>query len=494
MQDNHLTKITKDNPALGNLVLSWQTAKYSDEDGLGPMGSLYEAGDSLVAVARLEEGGGATILGSGVMVGPGLLLTATHVLDEFPSDDPGPVFLTFLPNGSRAWLRRDQVTVARPSQFYEWQTIKSDITLVSCTLNSEAHADAPLMLAPMEVALPLVGDRLWAMGFRHQGMDGRSALVTPFVSSGLVTAAFPHGRGERMASPCFEVDMDTIGGMSGGPVVNADGRLVGIVSSSLEGGPSHITLIWEALRFRVSGATPKLMENKTVSLLGAQALGFAKLKGHVERDPFGDVTLKLSEAEGELFAASVSPSVVEAAKPRALDENQLEAFLDSWGADLEDAALESAIHVLGQVSVDKAREFLQDDCIPQKYLDAIEGFSVEDCDGVEDLTVTATEEIDEDSFRLDYYFDVGTLIWTVEIDEAFVRDNTEGLDEHFYNARREHGIVRMEAYQRRYFRGSAIFRRGAEVFSDAAITLSALKPRRRGKMRQPGVAAEVDGP
>lgn len=494
MRENHAIEVTRENPALGNLALSWQTAEYSHEDGLGPMGSLHEAGDSLVAVARFEEGGGVTILGSGVMVGPGLLLTATHVLDEFPIDGPGPVFLTFLPDGCRAWLPRDQMTVTGPSRFDERRKIKSDITLVSCTLNSDAHAGAPLILAPMEIALPLIGDRLWAMGFRHQGMDGRSALVTPLVSSGLVTAAFPHGRGERMASPCFEVDMDTLGGMSGGPVVNADGRLVGIVSSSLEGGPSHITLIWEAIRFRVAGATPKLRANKTVSLLGAQALGFAKLKGHVERDPFGDVTLKLSEDEAALFAKSVAPPVVEAAKTRVLDENQLEAFLDSWGADLEDAALEGAIRVLGQVSVKKAREFLADDYIPQKYLDAIEGFSVEDFDGVEDLTVTATEAIDEDSFRLDYYFDVGALIWTVEIDEAFARDNRNGLDEHFYNARREHGIARMEAYQRRYFRGSAIFHRDAEVFSDAAITLSALKPRRKGKMKQPGVSAEADSP
>ncbi|WP_102325710.1 hypothetical protein [Komagataeibacter saccharivorans] len=59
-----------------------------------------------------------------------------------------------------------------------------------------------------------------------------------------------------------------------------------------------------------------------------------------------------------------------------------------------------------------------DDYIPQKYLDSIEGFSVEDFDGMEDLTVSATKVIDEDGFRLDYYFDVGALIWTVEIDEV----------------------------------------------------------------------------
>ena len=478
-QAEHAIEFTKDNPALDDLTLSWRTAEYSAEDGIGSMGSLYEAGDSIVAVARLEEGGGVTVLGSGVMVGPGQLLTATHVLDEFPIGGPGPVFLTFLPEGCRGWLPKDQMTVTGPSRFDERRTIKSDITLVSCTLNSEGHASAPLMLAPMEVALPLVGDRLWAMGFRHQGMDGNSALLTPFVSSGLVTAAFPHGRGERMASPCFEVEMDTLGGMSGGPVVNADGHLVGIVSSSLEGGPSHITLIWEALRFRVSGATRKLMVNKTVSLLGAKALGLAKLKGHIERDPFGEVTLNLTEEENELLSASVSHSEREAARPRALDEDQLEAFLDEWGAELEDAALEGAISTLRRVSVEKMCTFLADDDIPREYLDAINDFCVEDFDGVEDITVTGSEAITKDSFRLDYYFDVSALIWTVEMDEIFAAENAEGLGDHFFNPRSEDGIAKMEAYQRRYFRGSAIFHRQSQTFTDAVITLSALRPKRK---------------
>jgi hypothetical protein len=189
---NHAVLITAYNLALSELALSWQTAEYSAEDGIGPMGSLHEAGDSLVAVAQFGDDG-ITILGSGVMVGPGLVLTATHVLDEFPSDGSGPVFLTFLPNGTRAWLPRDRMTGSGPSQFDERRKVVSDISLVSCTLNSATHADRPLMLAPMEVALPLVGDRLWAMGFRHQGIDDGAAILTPLVTSGLVTAAFRKG-------------------------------------------------------------------------------------------------------------------------------------------------------------------------------------------------------------------------------------------------------------------------------------------------------------
>src|SRR5882724_2136514 len=149
-QDNYSALITIDNAALSELELSWRTAVFTAEDGIGPLGSLHEAGDALVAVARLEQDA-LTILGSGVMVGPGLLLTATHVLDEFPRDGGGPVFLTFLPGAARAWLPRDVVTVSGRSEFDESRKVVSDLSLVSCTLNSAALAEFPLMLAPMQV-------------------------------------------------------------------------------------------------------------------------------------------------------------------------------------------------------------------------------------------------------------------------------------------------------------------------------------------------------
>lgn len=210
---SHTAIITPNNPALSELELSWAAAEFSAEDGIGPLRSLHEAGDALVAIASLSDDG-ATILGSGVMVGPGLLLTATHVLEEFRQRQETPIFMTFLPSGARAWLPLDMSVWTMPSAFDELRTIHSDISLVSCSLNSEAHPESPLMLAPMRIALPLVGERLWATGFRHQEIEGRAALVTPMISSGLVAVAYPNGRGEFLASPCFEVNMDTIGGMS----------------------------------------------------------------------------------------------------------------------------------------------------------------------------------------------------------------------------------------------------------------------------------------
>jgi len=72
-------------------------------------------------------------------------------------------------------------------------------------VNSEAHERYPLTLAPLKVGLPLVGERLWAFGYRHDCLDNGIAAVTPLVTSGIVTAAFPHGRGERMPASCIEV-------------------------------------------------------------------------------------------------------------------------------------------------------------------------------------------------------------------------------------------------------------------------------------------------
>jgi|GEM_PF-1054587 len=472
--DKHSTLITTENAALADLELSWRTAKFTAEDGIGPLRSLHEFGDALVAVAKMEQDG-LTILGSGVMVGPGLLLTATHVLDEFPREGGCPVFLTFLPGAARAWLPIDVVTVSGRSEFDENRKVVSDLSLVSCTLNSAARADLPLMLAPMQIALPLIGERLWAVGFRHQGISDQAALVTPFISSGLVTAAYPDGRGERMASPCFEVDMSTIGGMSGGAVVNEDGNLVGIVSSSFEGGPSYITLIWEAVRLSVKGAVPKLAAKEKVSVLGARSLGLTKLKGNVHRDPWGEVTLKLTEDEMKLFAASIPAQKLESGNKKRLNDDEREAFEDKWGPDMEAVASEAAIDTLGGISLAKVRDFLKASDIPQRCLEAIDGFSVEDFDGVEDFIVTAVEGAGEGIMKINFYFDLSMIVWTLTVQEESYREKEAEFLSFFQNIEAEGAVVKMETVQRCYFKATMLFDEFKELFSDVSISSVAIK-------------------
>ena len=272
--------------------------------------------------------------------------------------------------------------------------------------------------------------------------------------------------------------METFGGMSGGAVVNANGFLVGIVSSSWDGGPSYMTLIWDAVRLRVKGPVPKLQNVDRVSLLGARALGLAKIKGNVDRDPFGEVSIKLSDAEMELMTASLPPEHVAEVPTPALDDDQLEEFLERRGADLEEAVLAGTLRTLNRQSLPSARGFLEGSDVPAECLAAVIGFSVEDFDGLEDITVTSTEVIDEARFLVRYYIDLPRLIWTVEMEAVFADANAALVDAFFFNRQVTDGRATMDLVQRRYFRGSAIFDREAEVFTNATTTLSAIKPRR----------------
>lgn len=472
--DTHTVGITKANPALSSLKLSWGWAEFSPDDGIGPLASMYQAGDALVAVARIDDDG-MTILGSGVMVAPGILLTATHVLDEFSADSSGPVFMTFLPGHARAWLPIDVVTISRPSEFYEDLTVFSDLSLVSCSLNSDALDEFPLGLATMQVALPLVGERLWAIGFRHHDIEKGAARVTPMVSSGLVTEAFPNGRGERLASPCFEVSMDTIGGMSGGAVVNAEGRVLGIVSASLAGGPSYVTLIWEAMRLDILGTVPELRDLDRISLLTAKARGLAKIIGDIEPKPWGDVHFRFSSAESELYAQSIS-SGTGTAYPGRFTSDEIEDFVDEWGSGMEDAAGDAAIETLQDLTCEKVGQFLSGE-VPDEFNLPIHSFSVEDFEGVEDPTVISIETQEPNRLVVDLFYNLHTVVWTVQVALSDFKEHQSSLPDYFSNIEVGNELVSLDLVQRVYFRATLTFDVEAQQFVDASIRAASVRQR-----------------
>lgn len=473
-QSKNSVRITDKNPALADLKLSWQTPAFTAEDGIGPLASLYQAGDAFVAVVRLNDEG-ATVLGSGVMVAPGLLVTATHVIEEFQQASSSPVFMTFLSCGARAWLPHDWAALSKQSEFYEDRRVNSDVALFSCTLNSNAFASEPLMLAPMQIALPLIGERLWAIGFRHQAVKDGAALVTPLISSGLVTEAYPNGRGERMPSPCFEIGMETVGGMSGGAIVNADGRVVGILSSSIEGGPSYVTLLWEALRLRVKGTIPKLQENETVTLLGAHHLNLAKLKGDVQRDPWGDTTIRLSKGESDLLMKAAGIETTSSGWSKQKHED----FSDKWGSELEDIGSEAAIAALKKIPVRRLSEFLKIENIPDHCLRPTVGFSVEDFNGVEDFELKSATPREDGMVAIEYFFRIDAMIWTIEVPAAEFAKHASDYEQHFLNIEEDGPNMKMEIIQRPYIKVATVFNPKTEELSDATVIEVANYPKKQ---------------
>lgn len=470
--------VTADNPELQNLKLSWATAVFTADDGLASMTSMHEAGDSIVAVGMMNDEG-LIILGSGVMIGPGLLLTATHVLEEISQHKKTPIFFTFLPKTSRIWLPFDTSTVSGPSDFGEDRRKISDLSLVSCTLNSRAHSELPLMLTPLQVALPLVGERLWAFGYRHQLIIDGAASITPFVSSGLVTEAFPHGRGERMPSPCLEVQMDTLGGMSGGPVVNSDGKLVGIVSSSIDGGPSFITLIWDALRFDIKGTIPLLKRHDDTNLIQAMHLGLVKISGDFERKPWGDIVFEMSADESAFMERSCDPELLLQKKDR-LTKDEIEKFIDDWGYELEQAATSKAIEYLNNLSAQAKHDVLGVSGITEDCLNLIEDFVAEDFEGIEDPDVNGIERINSSELNVDFYFNLLSVYWTVRVTKENYKSNEHLFSGHFINQTDDGDHVVLEIMQRLHFRGDFVFDLVDEDVNQSNITwLGVQKPKRR---------------
>jgi S1-C subfamily serine protease len=56
--------------------------------------------------------------------------------------------------------------------------------------------------------------------------------------AGVITEYYPNGRDRVMLpGPCFQVEMEGPGGTSGGPVFNAKGNVVGVISASMGGIP-----------------------------------------------------------------------------------------------------------------------------------------------------------------------------------------------------------------------------------------------------------------
>ena len=480
-------RVTETNPVLADLKLSWVTAQYSAEDGLGPLNSMHEAGDSIVAIAKGGDDG-MTIIGSGVLVAPGLILTATHVLDDFKGNGHSPILTTFLPNGSRVWLPHDVCTISGPSAFEGGRKKVSDMSLLSCTLNSDALSDKPLMLAPMKVALPLIGERLWAFGFRHQLIKDCIPSVCPFVSSGRVSGVFPNGRGEHMPSSCIEVDMDTLGGMSGGPVVNDEGELVGIVSSSFEGGPSYITLIWDALRVEVNCPPPMFDPLHQISLMKAHMLGQAKITGNVEVKPWGDVLINLSKAEQELFASSTECSSLRddtSTVEKKFTSTQIEEFVALYDSEMEDAVEEESELALGMLSLPAILPFLATSDVPQDCLNPITEASVEVYEGIEDFEVISIAEIQPGYLYIQCYFQLRSIIWVVSLPTADYQRQTIAFDENFVNMHSSDGVTRMELAQRCSFKATISFNRQKETFGDYAVEWSAVRQRIKRMIKSP---------
>jgi hypothetical protein len=210
---------------------------------------------------QITDGQKVFVHGSAVLVAPGVALAARHVLEPF---------LPLLSKGNAA-LYCGGIT---PSQLMIWQCNQftlvgdeSDIAILVLSYSSDLPPGNVFRMAVITTRLPKIGDQVAMVGFTASDTEFlRQPMAAQVggdvrVSIGTVSARYPHGRDRvMMPGPVLEIASSASGGMSGGPVFDHHGLLVGIVASSFSAddhiGPSYVSLLWPALITAIDAKWP----------------------------------------------------------------------------------------------------------------------------------------------------------------------------------------------------------------------------------------------
>jgi hypothetical protein len=193
-------------------------------------------------------------IGSAVCVGPGLFLSADHVISDqatdFASGKCTTHVMTTLFNRALMW---DVYSIHRvPS---------SDLVLLSTKLNSQCAGTGDFFKIPITTRSPSVGEKIWLCGNRQtkniSEIQPRIVdIYTSFdLSMGVVTDIYPNGRGQLSPGACYAVNSPALSGMSGGAALDEFGNLIGIISRGLDSkdsagktiGYAIVTNIWRSL-------------------------------------------------------------------------------------------------------------------------------------------------------------------------------------------------------------------------------------------------------
>jgi len=132
--------------------------------------------DGAIVMVGITDGETYTVEGSGVMVAPGLVLSATHVLRDH-ADAIANRKLRVYCIGVRSGRRADLWAVRRSLRYAE---DNSDIMFLGVELNSEISADWYVSCLAISTRAP-IGETLTIVGYR---CDRPDALPEPLPSSG----------------------------------------------------------------------------------------------------------------------------------------------------------------------------------------------------------------------------------------------------------------------------------------------------------------------
>lgn len=221
----------------------------------------WESFDGMLLMMQFGSSRYFSVEGSAVLVGPGIALCATHVIEpHLPAVTAGKysVVCTGLAQHAAQFWRVIKVTPVP----------ESDLTILGLIYCCDLPPDNTFPLSVITTRVPDVGEKIMISGFRAADSEFQSDSPMDFEVSGqvlactgTVTNVYPKGR-DKVLLPwsTFEVECPTFGGMSGGPAFDDEGKLIGVLCASLESeeqdGPSYVSMLWPSLGLPFEGGWP----------------------------------------------------------------------------------------------------------------------------------------------------------------------------------------------------------------------------------------------
>jgi hypothetical protein len=226
--------------------------------------SNRDAFRGMVLALVFSDGHRHSVLGSAVTVAPGIALCATHtVRAQLPQLRSGQLALAAMgisDHGALIWRVLELLAIEG-----------TDLTILTMSFMSDRPPK--LYQAMMTTRTPAIGERLVFGGFRATQETFEADIPDTIeivgamrLGSGEVRQVFPKRRDSLLVPwPSLEVDAPLFGGMSGGPVFDSRGYLMGLGSRSMDMGvgeepsPMVVALVWPALgqRFPFPGVPPR---------------------------------------------------------------------------------------------------------------------------------------------------------------------------------------------------------------------------------------------
>jgi serine protease Do len=129
----------------------------------------------------------------------------------------------------------------------------ADIAVLNVNIQPEARQIPSPHFIPLRVssASPAIGDTVLAIGFpkldgKELDEESQRSLLTKgmYGAYGIVTDVHPDGRDKSTPTPVFEVECNWPSGMSGGPVFNSLGEVIGIMSRSFVPDDGSVGVGW----------------------------------------------------------------------------------------------------------------------------------------------------------------------------------------------------------------------------------------------------------